>query len=220
MLVPLLDLVTHLPRVVGMQPGSQPGRRSTVGNPPVGRPPLLCHHSLPLLPSTLTSTTALKCSKTLLTPCSFSDQPSHDLAEALHQFLFIPGAPVLTPLTPRLKLLPPNHSTLRTLSPLLPLTPSPSPSPAPSPSAPFPSDPALTIWAEYLITHRGYDKNLLGPVRTVKKLRRYRLTPEQRRDEDKWTLTQIPAQGKRLMQSTYAKFQENGCPCQRAMHTT
>jgi hypothetical protein len=70
-----------------------------------------------------------------------------------------------------------------------------------------------------LITHRGYDKTLLGPVRMVKKLRRYRLTPEQQRDEDEWTLTQIPSQGKRLTQNTYSKFLGLGCLRQRAMRT-
>jgi hypothetical protein len=76
------------------------------------------------------------------------------------------------------------------------------------------------IWAEYLITHGGYDKNLLGPVRMVKKLCRYHLTPEQRRDEDEWTLTEIPAQGKRLTRSAYAKFQAHGHLRQRATPTT
>jgi hypothetical protein len=75
------------------------------------------------------------------------------------------------------------------------------------------------IWAEYLITHGGYDKNLLGPVRTVKKLRQYRLTPEQRRDEDEWTLTQIPSPGKRLTRSAYSKFLGLGCRHPKATHT-
>jgi hypothetical protein len=75
------------------------------------------------------------------------------------------------------------------------------------------------IWVEYLITHGGYDKNLLGPVRTVKKPRRYRLTPEQRRDEDEWTLTQIPSLGKRLTRSAYSKFLGLGHWHQKAMRT-
>jgi hypothetical protein len=197
-LVPLLDLATHPPRVVGMWPGLEPGRSLTARSPPAGRPLLQRHHSLPLLPSTSMSAAPSRCSKTLLTPCMSSEQPSRDLAEALRLFPFVPGRPVLTPPTPCLKLLPPNHSISRALSPLPPLTPSPSPSPAPNLSAPSPSDPTLMIWAEYLITHGGYDKTLLGPVRTVKKPRRYRLTPEQQRDEDEWTLTQIPSPDKRL----------------------
>jgi hypothetical protein len=70
-----------------------------------------------------------------------------------------------------------------------------------------------------LITHGGYGKNLLGPVQMVKKPRRYCLTPEQRRDEDEWTLTQILAQGKRLMRSAYSKFLGVGRPCPKAMRT-
>jgi hypothetical protein len=75
------------------------------------------------------------------------------------------------------------------------------------------------IWEEYLITHGGYDKTLLGPVRTVKKPRRYRLTPEQRRNEDEWTLTQIPSPGKRLTRSAYSKFLGHGRPRPRATLT-
>jgi hypothetical protein len=75
------------------------------------------------------------------------------------------------------------------------------------------------IWAEYLITQGGYNKNLLGLVRTVKKPRQYRPTPEQRRDEDEWTLTQIPLQGKRLTRSAYSKFLGVGHRCPRATRT-
>jgi hypothetical protein len=203
-----------------MRPGLKPGRSLTVRSPPAGRLPLQCRHSLPLLPSASTSATPSRCRKTLLTPCLSSNQLLRDLAEALRLFPFVPDPPVLTPLTPHLKLLPPNHSTLRTPSLLPPLTPSSSPSPALSPSAPFPSNPASMIWAEYLITHGGYDKNLSGPVRMVKKLRRYHLTPEQWRDEDEWMLTQIPSQGKRLTRSTYSKFLGHGRPRQKANHTT
>jgi hypothetical protein len=78
----------------------------------------------------------------------------------------------------------------------------------------------LTIWAEYLITQGGYDKNLLGPVRMVKKPRWYRLTPEQRSNEDEWTLTQIPSQGKRLTQSAYSKFLGAGHPHPKVTPTT
>jgi hypothetical protein len=218
-LVPLLDLATHLLKVVGMQPGLEPGRRSTVKSPLAGGLPLQRRHSLPLLPSTSTSATPSRCSKTLSTLCSSSDQPLRDLAEALRLFPFVPGHPVLTPPTPHLRLPPPNHSISRTPSPLLPLTPSPSPSPALNPLAPSPSDPALMIWVEYLITHRGYDKNLLGLVRMVKKPRWYRLTLEQQRDEDEWTLTQIPSQGERLTRSAYSKFLGAGHPCPRATRT-
>jgi hypothetical protein len=75
------------------------------------------------------------------------------------------------------------------------------------------------IWAEYLITQGGYDKNLLGLVRTVKKPRQYHLTPEQQRNEDEWTLTQIPSQGKRLTRSTYSKFLGLGHPHPRDTRT-
>jgi hypothetical protein len=218
-LVPLLDLAVHLPNVVGMRPGLPPGRSLTAANPLAGRPPLLHRHSLPLPQNTSMSATPSRCSKISLTPCSYSDPASRDLAEALRQFPFVPGPPVLTPPTPCLRLPPPSPSISRTISPLPPLTPSPSPSPTPPLLAPSPCLPALTIWAEYLITHGGYDKNLLGPVRTVKKPRRYRLTPEQRRDEDKWMLTQIPAQGKRLTWSAYSKFLARGRPHRKATHT-
>jgi hypothetical protein len=220
MLVPLLDLATHPLKLVGMGPGLWPGRNSTVESPPAGRPPLLCRHSLPLLLNTSMSATPSRCSKTLLTPCLSSNQPSHDLVEALCLFPFIPGPPLLTPLTTHSKLLPPNPSISRTTSPLPPLTPSSSPSPTLSPSAPSPCLPTSTIWAEYLITHGGYNKNLLGPVRMVKKPHRYCLTPEQRRDEDEWMLTQIPMQGKRLTWSAYSKFQAHGHQCQTGTHTT
>jgi hypothetical protein len=202
-----------------MRPGLEPGRRSTVRSPPAGGRHLRRHHSLPLPPSTSTSATPSRCSKTSSTPCTSSEQPSRDLAEALRLFPFVPGPPALTPPTPHLKLYPPNLSISRTPSPLLPLTPSPSPSPAPNPLALSQSDPASTIWAEYLITHGGYGRTLLGPVRTVKKPRRYRLTPEQRRNEDEWTLTQIPTQGKRLTRNAYSQFLERGRPRQRAMRT-
>jgi hypothetical protein len=86
--------------------------------------------------------------------------------------------------------------------------------------SPIPCLPASTIWSEYLITHGGYDKNLLGLVRMVKKLCHYHLTLEQWRDEDEWTLTQIPMQGKRLTQSAYSKFQAHGRQCRTGMHTT
>jgi hypothetical protein len=110
-------------------------------------------------------------------------------------------------------------SSWKTPSPTPPLTPSSSPSPTPTPSAQSPYLPALTAWAEYLITHGGYDKNLLGPVRTVKKPCWYRLTLEQQREEDEWTLTQIPVQGKRLTRSTYSKFLAHGRPCLMATRT-
>jgi hypothetical protein len=195
-----------------MRPGLEPGRSLTVRSPLAGGRHLQRRHSLPLLPSTSTSATPSGCSKTSSTLCTFSAQPSRDLAEALRLFPFVPGPPALTPPTTRRKLYPPNLSISRTPSPLPPLTPSPSPSPAPNPSALSPSDPASTIWAEYLITHGGYGKTLLGPVRTVKKPRRYRLTPEQRRDEDEWTLTQIPSKGKNLTRSAYSKFLAHGTP--------
>jgi hypothetical protein len=217
--VPLLDLATHPPRLIGMRPGLPRGRVSTVKSPPAGRLPHCRHHSLPPLSRSSTSATPSGCSKTLLTPCLSSGQPSCNLVEALHLFPFIPGPPLLTPLTTHLRLPPPSPSISRTTSPLPPLTPSSSPSPTPTPSAPSPCHPALTIWAEYLITHGGYDKNLLGPVRTVKKPRRYCLTPEQWRDEDEWMLMQIPMQGRRLTQSAYSAFQAHGCLHQWATHT-
>jgi hypothetical protein len=218
--MPLLDLSTCPPRRIGTLPGLRPGRVSTVVSPCPGKPPLCRHHSLPLHLKSSTSGTPSEYSKTSLTPCSSSKQHSRNLAEALCLFPFIPGPPLLTPLTPRSKLPPPSPSISRTTSLLPPLTPLLSPSPAPSPSAPSPCHPASTIWAEYLITHRGYDKNLLGPVRTVKKPRRYRLTPERWRNKDKWTLTQIPSQGKRLTWSAYTQFQARGPWCQKVTTTT
>jgi hypothetical protein len=124
-LVPLLDLATHPPRLIGMRPGLEHGRSSTVRSPPAGRPHLRRHHSLPHLLSTSTSAAHTRCSKTLSTPCTSSDQPSRDLAEALRLFPFVPGCPVLTPPTPHLKLYPPNLSISRTPSPLPPLSPVP-----------------------------------------------------------------------------------------------
>jgi hypothetical protein len=86
--------------------------------------------------------------------------------------------------------------------------------------SPIPVRPRLDDLGRVLDHTWGLRQELLGPVRTVKKLHRYHLMPEQWRDEDEWTLTQIPAQGKRLMQSAYAKFQECAHPRHRAMPTT
>ena len=211
-LVPLLDLATHPPRLVGMRPGLEPGRSSTVRFPPAGGLPLQRHHSLPLLPSTSTSATPSGCSKTSSTPCTSSDQPLRDLARPSdYSHSFPDPQPSLLRRLVRSSY-PPNLSISRTLSPLPPLTPSPSPSPAPSPSAPSQSRPRLDDLGGVLDHTRGLRQDPLGPVRTVKKPRRYRLTPEQRRDEDEWTLTQIPTQGKRLTRSAYSKFLRRGRP--------
>jgi hypothetical protein len=197
-------------------------RGSTVKSPPAGGLPLRRHHSLPHPPNISTSTTPSEYSRTLLTQPSSYNCASANLQEALQLFPFIPSPPLLTPPTTPLVLIPLNSSINRTPSPLPPLTPSSSPSPTPTPSALSCSlsDHAWELWAPYLITHGGYNTCLSGPVRTVKKPRQYCLTPAKRRSEDKWMLTQILTQGKKLTRSASAKFLRCGLQPQRAIHTT
>jgi hypothetical protein len=113
---------------------------------------------------------------------------------------------------------PPTYDYSRTLSPNLPprQTPSPlTPIPSPPPHVPIPHYRSLrssTIWGPYLIKHGGYAKDLksLDPTRKVKKPRRFRLTPEQRFEEDINLLTQIPTGGQRLTRSMFNRFEKHG----------
>jgi hypothetical protein len=212
----MLDLSTNPPRRIGMPPGTQPSGVSTVKFPPVGglRPPH--HHLPPAQPASSTSGTRLEYSKTSSTLPGSSETPLH---EGLRLFPFIPEPPQLTPPTNPSLLLPWSSSPFPLLSPLPPLTPSTSPSPAPPPlalpptlaphpPAPFQSLRATTVWGDYLATQGGR----VGPKRMVKIPQRYRLLPEERRDEDEWMLTQIPTQGKRLTRSRSTKFLRRGHP--------
>jgi hypothetical protein len=63
-----------------------------------------------------------------------------------------------------------------------------------------------------LIKHGGYAKDLksLDPTRKVKKPHRFRLTPEQRFEEDINLLTQIPTGGQRLTRSMLNRFEKHG----------
>jgi hypothetical protein len=63
-----------------------------------------------------------------------------------------------------------------------------------------------------LIKHGGYAKDLksLDPTRKVKKPRRFRLTPEQRFEEDINLLTQIPTGGRRLTRKMFHQFEKRG----------
>jgi hypothetical protein len=110
------------------------------------------------------------------------------------------------------------YDSLRSLSPNLPpqQTTSPlTPLPSPPPHVPLPHYRSLrssTIWGPYLIKHGGYAKDLksLDPTCKVKKLHRFRLTPEQRFEEDINLLTQIPTGGRRLTRKMFHQFEKHG----------
>jgi hypothetical protein len=63
-----------------------------------------------------------------------------------------------------------------------------------------------------LIKHSGYAKDLksLDPTRKVKKPRRFRLTPEQRLEEEINLLMQIPTGGRRLTRKMFDQFEKCG----------
>ena len=63
-----------------------------------------------------------------------------------------------------------------------------------------------------MIKHGGYAKDLksLDPTRKVKKPRRFRITPEQRFEEEINLLTQIPSGGQRLTRNMFHQFEKRG----------